>query len=317
MNNRTPQRQLPRIPAPGQRVPVLIDTDAGCECDDQYAMALALHMPERFAIEGFVATFFRSSPDSIPEAVEEIEKVLQLSGQAGRYPIAPGGHPLIWPGRPVASPGADLIIERAMAHTPENPLWVIVLGPTTNTASAILAKPEIAERIVVLFHARSQYWPMKAWNNNIDADLKATQALFASAAPLVLFDTGTFLRCENETTRQKLGPRGAIGAYLQDMRQAKPVRQTMQKAFFDLGDTAWLADPTVGEVERITVPTLGSDTFLDFSKTFGPALRVYQVDTARVWQLLFDVMARAYPAETPYVPQPDTVKLYPERARGE
>jgi len=310
-------RILPNIPAPESRVPLLIDTDAGCENDDQYAIALALHLPQRFDIKGFVATFFRGSPDSIPEAVEEITNVLTLSGMSDRYPVVPGGEPLHYTKVGNGSAGAELIIETAKQQTPENPLWVAVLGPTTNTASAILQCPEIASRLVVLFHGRTRFWPMKAWNNNVDADLRATQALFRSSVPLVLFDTGTYLRIDNEVTRARLGTRGEIGAYLQDTREAKPYRKTLKKAFFDLGDVAWLADPALGEAEQTDVPDIGNDTFLDWKRTFGPAWRVYQVDTQRTWELLFSAMETAYPAPSPYTPRPDRVRLYPETARAE
>lgn len=310
-------RLMPRIPAPGERVPVLIDTDTGCEIDDQYAIALAMLMPERFDIKGYVATFFRGSPDSIPEAVAEIDLVVERCGLAGKFPIVPGGHPIQYPTVGNGSKGAEFIIETAKQHSPENPLWVVVLGPTTNIASAIIQCPEITRNMVVLFHGRTQYWPKQAWNNNVDADLRATQVLFASDVPLVLFDTGTFVRIDNETTLKRVAPRGRIGAYLQDMRQAKPEpRATIKKGFFDLGDIAWLADPTLGPCEEIDVPTIARDTFLDWGKTHGRALRVFQLDDRGVWECLFKALEKQYPEETPYEPHPEVVTLYPETARA-
>jgi inosine-uridine nucleoside N-ribohydrolase len=296
-------------------VPVLIDTDAGCECDDQYAIALALSVPERFEVKGFVATFFRGSPESIPEAVAEIKLVQELCACAGAQPVVPGGAPLSYSGVGNGSDGAEFIIETARGHDAENPLWVVVLGPTTNTASALLACPEIADRIVVLFHGRTQYWPKQAWNNNVDADLRATQALFRSRAPLVLFDTGTYLRIENQVTRERLAVRGPVGAYLQDTREAKPVRQTLKKGFFDLGDVAWLADPALGSAERIEVPELRNDSSLDWKRTHGEALRVFQLEDRRVWELLFSALEKRYPRPTSYEPRPARVRLYPEIAR--
>ncbi len=310
----TRYRRIPRLPGPADRIPILIDTDAGCENDDQYAIALALCMPERFEIKGFVATFFRQSPDSIPEAVEEIALVQNLCGC--EYPVYAGGAPLSYPGVGNNSAGADFIIETARAHDADNPIWVVVLGPTTNTASALLQCPEIASKMVVLFHGRTRYWPRQAWNNNVDADLRATQALFRSRVPLVLFDTGSYLRIDNAVTTRRLGVHGAIGAYLQDLREAKPIRKTPRKAFFDLGDIAWLADQSVGAVEKIEVPELGNDTFLDWRQRHGEALRVYQLDDARVWELFFSALKHRYPDPTPYFARPERVKLYPETARA-
>jgi len=56
-----PGRLVPEPPPADQRVRLLIDSDAANEIDDLYAIALAVATPERFAIEGFVATHFAAS----------------------------------------------------------------------------------------------------------------------------------------------------------------------------------------------------------------------------------------------------------------
>ncbi|MFW6159467.1 MAG: nucleoside hydrolase, partial [Planctomycetota bacterium] len=198
------ERPIPRIPEPGERVPLLIDTDAGCECDDQYAIALAIHAPDRFDVQGFVATHFGDRPESIAEAKGEIERVLDRSGMLGRWPVAQGGWPMTFSSVPSESDGVDLIIDRAKQHTPEEPMWIMILGPTTNTASAVVKAPEICDRIVLLFHGRTQFWPRLAWNNNVGKDLKATRALYRCGAPFVLFDTGTHLHVSGEDTARRL-----------------------------------------------------------------------------------------------------------------
>ncbi len=51
-------RPVPELPAAGEKIRVIIDTDAANEIDDLYALALALVMPERFEIEGIVAAHY-------------------------------------------------------------------------------------------------------------------------------------------------------------------------------------------------------------------------------------------------------------------
>ena len=193
-------RRLPRIPAPGETVPLLIDTDCGCEVDDQYAIALAVHCPDRFDIQGFVTTHYHDDPASMEEGYAETRRVLDLCGVGGKYPVKKGGPPLQFSGVASESEGCDFIIDRAMQHTPENPLWIVILGCCTNTASACIQCPEIGDRIVVLFHGRTQFWPYKASNFNISGDVKACLKLMTSNIPYVLFDTGTYLRCPAEET---------------------------------------------------------------------------------------------------------------------
>lgn len=280
-------RPVPEIPAPGRRIPLLIDTDAGCEIDDQYAIALAIHSPDRFDIQGFAAHHFHDDPDSIDRCAEEIERVLDLSGMSGRWPVTKGGPPLQWRSVPNDCEATDFIVERAMAHTPEDPMWIVILGGTTNTVSAYLKEPRIAERVRVLFHGRTQFWPLKAWNNNVDIDLRATQVLFKSDLPLVLFDTGTYLRVSKEETEARLAPRGRIGAYLHEIRMANPYRQSMKKGFFDLGDVAFLCDPALGEYEEMDIPAIGMDCMLQWGTTYGRGIRVYDIDRKGTWELLF------------------------------
>ena len=124
-------RQVPVIPLKSQPLLVIIDSDAKNEIDDQWAIALAILSPERFAIEGFVAAHFDNAwggPDSVEKSAREIERVLEKAGMAGKWPVLRGSHPMRYQFEPSESEGVDFIIERAMAGTPENPLWVVGLG---------------------------------------------------------------------------------------------------------------------------------------------------------------------------------------------
>src|SRR5689334_8354311 len=71
------ERAVPQLPPPGERIRVLIDTDAACEIDDLYAIALALASQDRFKIEGFVAAHFGDSggPQGIEKSAAAIKTV--------------------------------------------------------------------------------------------------------------------------------------------------------------------------------------------------------------------------------------------------
>jgi len=284
---RPDNRRLPRIPEPGERIPLLIDTDCGCEVDDQFAIALAVHCPGRFDIQGFVTTHYHDDPASMDQGHAETRRVLDLCGVAGKYPVKKGGPPLQFSSAPSPSEACDFIIDRAMQHTPERPMWIVVLGCCTNTASALIKCPEIADRVVVLFHGRTQFWPHKASNFNISGDLKACLKLMTSTVPYVLFDTGTYLRCPAEQTERRLAPLGRIGAYLHEIRMRRPYSASEKKGFFDLGDIAFLVDPTLADYEVTEIGTLGGDGLWRWDRTFGDILRVYQIDRPRTFELLF------------------------------
>ena len=186
-------RKLPVIPPPGERIRVIIDSDAKGEIDDQWAISLAILSPERFDIEGFVGVHFdtsRGGPDSIARSVREIELVLDKAGMADRWPVLHGSHPMRYSRESSMSAGVEFIIDRAMASSPDDPLWVIGLGAATDMASAYLAEPRIVDRVVAFWHLRTR-WPTKCYNFNVFGDIHAARTLFHSPLSFVLFDTGT------------------------------------------------------------------------------------------------------------------------------
>lgn len=61
---------------------------------------------------------------------------------------------------PVISPAAEHLCALAMEYSAENPLYVVSIGAITNIASAILLRPEITERIVVVWlGGNAVHWP--------------------------------------------------------------------------------------------------------------------------------------------------------------
>ena len=207
------KRRVPVIPPKDQRIRVIIDTDFSNEIDDIWAVALAILSPERFKIEGFVAANFdneRGGPDGIERSARELEEMLRKAAMSGKYPIKRGSHPMRYKYEPSESEGVDFIIEKAMESTPEDPLWIIGLGASTNIASAYLKEPGIVDRVVVFWHFRTR-WPKECHNFNVFGDKHAARIVFHSPLSFVLFDTGTFLTCPMSESEKYLKPCGELG----------------------------------------------------------------------------------------------------------
>ena len=143
-------RPVPVLPHPGERLRLLIDSDAANEIDDLYAIALALRSPGRFAIEGFVATHFAqvAGRESIQQSYDLLLELLALAEFGGRFPVVKGGDPMRYRNEPSESDGTQLIIDRAQAGSEEDPLWVVGLGAATNLASALLVPIVILVRFI-------------------------------------------------------------------------------------------------------------------------------------------------------------------------
>jgi purine nucleosidase len=280
-------------PPPSGPLKVIIDADFANEIDDQYALALALGMPERFKIEGLVAAHFGDAGGSagIEKSWAEMERVLEKAGLGGKFVTKRGLDPLQYRDRIPENEAVDFIIERAKAATPKDPVWLVLLGPATDGAAALIKDPSIADRLVVFWHGRTQ-WPVRAWNFNAYNDIRAVRLIFQLPSPFVLFDTGTYLRITMEETQRRFAPLGPLGAYLHEIRNRRPYYASPEKGFFDLGDIAVLADPSIARWETVQAPAVDHDLRYDFGSRYGEIVRIYHVETEPAFELLEEALRR-------------------------
>ncbi|CAN5441479.1 nucleoside hydrolase [soil metagenome] len=285
---------IPKIPPKNERMRIIIVSDATNEIDDIWAIALAILSPERFQIEGFVGSNYDHTHSgvgskSIEKSVEEIHTILDKAGMKGKYPVYPGAHPMQYEFAPSGSAGVDFIIKKALEGSPDNLLWVVGLGSSTDLASAYLKEPAIKDKVVMFWHARTENtWPYRAHNYNIKGDMHAARMMFHAPFPLVLFDTGTHLTAGPlEETEENVKPYGALGEYMYNFRLRSDYYKSTTKGYFDLGDIAVLIDPELGKWEETVCPTVTPYMDYNFYKTNGKVLRCYDVDRDKTFQLLY------------------------------
>lgn len=291
----------PVIPPKGERMKVLIVSDATNEIDDVWALSLAILSPERFDIVGFVGsnydhTYNGIGPESIENSVEGIHTVLSKAGLTGKYPVYPGAHPMQYEFAPGGSEGVNFIIEKALEASDSDPLWLIGLGSATDLASAYLKEPKIKDKVIMFWHARTEEtWPYRAHNYNVKGDMHAARMMFHSPVPLVLFDTGTHLSAGTlEESQENIKPYGDLGEYLYNYRLKNEHWSGTKKGFFDLGDIAVLVDPDLGKWEECICPTVTQYMDYNFYKPNGTILRCYDIDRDRTFQLLYNKLKEKY-----------------------
>jgi hypothetical protein len=87
--------------------------------------------------------------------------------------------------KPVESPAALDLIERAKTASPDDPLYVVAVGAITNVASAILMEPSIIHNIVVVWLGGNSI----NWKNtrefNFSQDLNASRLIFDCGVPFM------------------------------------------------------------------------------------------------------------------------------------
>ncbi len=208
-----------RVPE-NKRIRVIVHTDCKNEADDQYALAHHLMTP-KFDVRGIIAGHFdgnnhRFGKDRTEQAsYDEILKIVDLMGLSGQYPVLHGAvHGLSDTTTPICSDGAEFIVQEALRDDPR-PLYVACQGTITDMASALLMRPEIAQRLTVIWIGGADY-PNGGSEFNLDMDVNGANVLFSSQVPVWQLTTSVYKQFAVSLAelQQKVYPCGEIGRYL-------------------------------------------------------------------------------------------------------
>lgn len=188
---------LKNLEVPTGSVDVVLDTDAYNAIDDQFALAYLLRSEDRLKTRAiYAAPFFNfraSSPaDGMEKSYQEMIKLLALADNKPLVDVTFRGSAQYLPDEktPVDSPAARDLVERAMRYSPEAPLYVVAIGAITNIASALLMRPEIADRIVIVWLGGHAWHLPNTAEFNMKQDIAAARVVFGSSAPLVQLPCG-------------------------------------------------------------------------------------------------------------------------------
>ena len=181
---------------PQYPLPVVLDTDTYNEVDDQFCLTYAVKS-DQIDLQAVYAAPFHNEHSSSPEdgmerSYNEILKIFSLLDMIVGEDYVFRGSPryMTGPDDPVDSPAARDLIRRAMARTPDDPLYVVAIGCPVNVSSAILLEPEIIDRIIIVWLGGNR---VGCWDDavefNLYQDLHASRILYDCGAPLVVMPT--------------------------------------------------------------------------------------------------------------------------------
>lgn len=240
----------------GGRKKVILDTDTYNEIDDQFALALALLSPAEIELLAVCATpFHNTNSDSYADGMErsyrEIGKVMDLvQASHGVRPVpyyrgSTERMPSI--DTPVKSDAAETIYRLAMET--EETIYVLTIGALTNVSSALVAHPELADRIVVIWLGGFAHWFGHGAEFNMQGDRNATNALYASRVPLLtvpaLGVSHSLILTLPEIEYQLRGT-GPLGEYLCDnIRNCEPPHHPVSwsRPIWDISTVCAVLDP--------------------------------------------------------------------------
>lgn len=249
----TTEQRLRNLAVPQGRADVVLDTDAYNEADDQFAIAYLLRSREKLRTCAlYAAPFFNTNSDSpadgMRKSYEEIRTLLSLMKETD-VPVFPGSETYLSDEKtPVPSPAAEDLAVRAMAYSPEHPLYVVAIGAITNVASALLLQPAIAENIVVVWlggHARHFHDTREF---NMRQDIAAARVVMGCGVPFVQLPcmgvVSTFAIAGAEL-EQRFSGKGALADYLiekpmRDAAGARAADKPWSRILWDVTAVGWL-----------------------------------------------------------------------------
>ncbi|WP_321995509.1 nucleoside hydrolase [Draconibacterium orientale] len=233
---------------------MVLDTDTYNEIDDQFALAYTLLSKEKLNLEAvYAAPFYNSRSedpgDGMEKSYQEILRLLKFMGKSPKdFAFRGSDNYLQDVAQPIRSEAALDLVEKAMASSPEDPLYVVPIGCITNIASAILIEPKIIENIVVVWlGGHGLDWPSQK-EFNLKQDVLAAQVVFNSGVPLVVMpclpvvshfhstlpELGYYLKGKNE-----------LSDYLYNIVvEYSEGREAYSKVIWDVTAVAWLVNPS-------------------------------------------------------------------------
>lgn len=259
----TDEEILARLAPPAGGVRMVLDTDTYNEVDDQFALVYALSSPERLAVEAVYAAPFHNEKSTGPaDGMERsYREIVRLLGKMGRphQGFVYRGSDRYLPGAetPVESEAARDLVRRAMAGPADQPLYVTAIGAITNVASALLMRPEIVRRIVVVWLGGHPLHWEHTREFNLAQDVPAARVVLDSGVPLVLvpcLGVASHLLTSLPELEAYLAGRSAVCDALVELYRAHAADHFgFAKEIWDLAAVAYLVNP--GWVPTVLAPS--------------------------------------------------------------
>ena len=274
----------------GTKIPVLFDTDANNELDDQHAMAYLFFNGDVFDVVGVTVNGTRNGGD-VEQHRLEAERIIKLCGVSGKFPLYAGANGNFeeiklhvkesdYDGKKAV----DFIISEAKKERDQK-LVLVPVGKLTNIALALAIAPEIKENVRVVWLGSNYPEPGEY---NLVNDIPSMNYVLAQDVPFEMVmvrygkpsgsDAVKVTPAIIESSMQGKGPKSqpvigrdgntyscfgdySIGLFQNiDLHGDPPGR-----ALFDMVAVAILKNPSWGERYDIPAPTMEEEKWVEQS----------------------------------------------------
>jgi len=258
--------RLNQLKPPIGKVRAVLDSDTYNEVDDQFALAYAYFSKEKIQLEAVYAAPFKNNlsnnpGDGMEKSYQEIRKLLKMMDKSPEGFVFRGSdHYLEDISKPIRSEAALDLVKKALASSPENPLYVISVGCITNIASAILIEPKIIGNIVVVWLGGNDLnWPNQN-EYNLGQDVLSAQVILNSGVPLVIMPCNPvvshFLTTIPELEHYLKGKNELSDYLFKIVVEYSGGQDAWSKVIWDVTAVAWLVNPSWISTNLVHSPIL-------------------------------------------------------------
>jgi len=279
-----------RAQAAKPRTPVLLDTDANNELDDQHAIAYMLFSGDAFDVEGISVNRTRGGGDVEMQA-KEAERVVKLAGLSKAFPVYRGANgsfaeiaPHVGERDFDGHAAVDMILAQSRRPRAQQ-LVLVTVGKLTNIALALKKDPSLARRVRVVWLG-SNYPDPGEYNQENDEGalqfiLDSTSVPFEMAVVRYGKPSGTdHVRVTRDEIHARMPGKGphvrtpvegrngghfrSFGDYSVDLFDHIQMNSTPpSRALYDMAAVAIVKNPAWAHPRRVGAPQLVDSKWVD------------------------------------------------------
>jgi inosine-uridine nucleoside N-ribohydrolase len=233
-----------------------MDNDFGGDPDGLFALAHALLSPS-IEVRAVIGSHlnandgFDRSKAQADRAAKEAEQLIKIMNMDGVVPVIAGSNTAMPnDSTPVKSEAVNFIIHEAMRTDTKAPLFVVCGAGLTEIASAVLTRPEIAEKITLIWIGGPEYIdlasPPPGYSTpeyNLNIDINAAKVIFnRSSIALWQVPRNAYRQCIVSYAQllMNVKPKGEVGKYL--VEKLEGVTKMLYKYGLNIGETYILGD---------------------------------------------------------------------------
>lgn len=297
------------------KIPVLFDTDANNELDDQHALAYLFFNEDIFEVVGVTVNATPNGGD-VSEHYLEAERVMKLCDVWEKYPLHSGANanfedilPNIEEADFDAKQAVDFIIAEARKARDQK-LVLLPVGKLTNVALALAAAPDIKDKVKIVWLGAN--YPDKG-EYNLVADIPSMNYVLAQDVPFEMVtvrygkpsgtDAVKVTPDEINQNMPGLGPNvspvqgrhkgefSTFGDYSVSLfENIELYGDPPARALFDMVAVAILKNPAWGEKREIPCPTMVEETWQEQPDNSRKIVIWENFDKEAIIQDFFEVM---------------------------